>query len=131
MTYEVEPSSQMLPHGAMFKSHGGRFGYEVVGPVCRLYDREELPWPSCSLQWRGKQPSWNRVGKRFVPDLAAARCPSYAVNGVDAYGTTWTTILTIYDETLVPDLKNWWITKKPNTAAFPEAPQSSLTLLSA
>ena len=131
MTYEVEPSSQILPAGAMFKSHGGRFGYEVIGPVCRLYDREELPWPSCSLQWKGKQPSWNRVGKRFVPDLAAARSPSYAVNGVDAYGCEFTTVLTIYDEKLVPELKQWWITKKPESAAFPEPPQTALSLLSA
>lgn len=131
MSYDVEPSSQILHHGAMFKSHGGRFGYEVIGPCCKIYDREELPWPSCSLQWKGKQPSWNRVGKRFVPDLAAARCPSYQVRGVDAYGVTWTQTLTLYDEKLTPELRQWWITKKPVAAPFPGTPQTALTLLSA
>lgn len=127
MTSSFEPSSQIIPRGSAFKSHGGRFGYQVIGPVCRLYDREELPWPSCSLAWRGKQPSWNRVGARFIADLAAARCPSYAVKGVDAYGNTWDDVVTLYDEKLAPDLKQWWITRKPQSHAFPELPLSAIS----
>jgi len=84
-----------------------------------LYDREELPWPSCSTVWRGKQPSWNRVGRRFVPDLAAARCPSYAVTGTDGTGHHWQQVFTIYWEKLSPNLKQWWITKKPVMASYP------------
>ena len=50
----------MLEQGQTFRSPGGGFSYEVIGPCCRLYDREELPYPSCSLQWKGKQPSWKK-----------------------------------------------------------------------
>ena len=127
---QVEPSSQLLPSGARFLSPGGRYTYEVIGPVSRLYDREELPWPSCSLVWRGKQPSWNRQGKRFVADLAAQRCPSYAVKGYDADGNTWDDVLTLYWEGLTPELRQWWNTKKPEAAAFPQIPQKALSLIS-
>jgi len=105
----------MLVHGKKIRSHGGSFVYEVLGPVCRLYDREELPWPSCSLQWRGKQPSWNRQGKRFVPDLAASRCASYAVKAQDLWGSSWSQELTLYDQRLGKEEKNWWYWRyKPN-----------------
>ena len=126
MTSSFEPSSQIIPHGSAFKSHGGRFGYQVIGPCCRLFDRNELPYPSCSLQWRGRQPSWNRIGARFIPDMAAARCPSYAVRGVDAYGNTWQDVITLYDEKLAPELKHFWITKKPQSHAYPEIPLTAL-----
>lgn len=125
---KVEPSSQILPPGSRFSSTGGRFTYEVIGPVSRLYDREELPWPSCSTVWKGKQPSWNRVGKRLVPDMAAQRCPSYAVKGMDAQGNEWFDVMTIYWEKLTPELRQWWVTKKPDAKAFPELPENSLSL---
>lgn len=128
MTSSFEPSSQIIPQGSAFKSHGGRFGYRVIGPVCRLYDREELPWPSCSLTWKGKQPSWNRIGTRLIPDMAAARCPSYQVEGVDAYGNVWVQPVTLYDEKLTKDLRQWWITRKPQAHAFPELPPSATSL---
>ena len=83
-------------YGKKIRSPGGSFVYEVQGPVCRLYDREELPWPCCSLQWRGKQPSWRRIGRRFIADIAARRCPSYAVRGVDSAGTQWEGVVTLY-----------------------------------
>ena len=117
----------MIPGGCAFKSHGGRFGYRVIGPVCRLYDRDELPWPSCSLVWRGKQPSWNRVGKRFIPDIAAARCPSYQVEGVDAYGNSWTQPITLYEEKLTEELRQWWITRKPVALSYPTLPLHALS----
>jgi len=93
------------------RSPGGSFHYVVQGPVCRLYDREELPWPSCSLAWRGKQPSWNRQGRRFVPDLAASRCPSYSVVGCDQWGEQWEQVLTIYNERLDKPVKDWWYSR--------------------
>ena len=101
-----------------------------MGPVSRLYDREELPWPSCSTVWRGKQPSWNRQGKRFVPDLACQRCPSYAVIGRDAQGNAWHEVITIFWEKLTPELRQWWITKKPTAKEYPDFPQFALSLFS-
>lgn len=127
---QVEPSSQLLPPGSRFRSPGGRFVYEVLGPVSRLYDREQLPWPSCSLQWRGKQPSWRRIGARYTADLATQRCPSYAVRGIDADGNTWEDVVTIYWEKLTPELRRWWTTKQPQAAAYPALPESALTNLS-
>jgi len=95
-------------HGKKLRSPGGSFVYEISGPVCRLFDRDELPWPSCSLQWRGKQPSWRRIGRRFVADLAVRRCPSYAVRGTDASGTEWEQVITLYQYRLTPEEKLWW-----------------------
>ena len=101
--------------GKRIKSPGGSFVYEVIGPICRLYDREGLPWPSCSLQWRGKQPSWRRIGRRLIPDIAAQRCPSYQVVGVDSTGTRWEQPLTLYSRRLSQVEKEWWYSKiKPN-----------------
>ena len=98
-------------YGKRLRSPGGSFLYEVHGPVCRLYDREELPWPSCSLQWKGKQPSWRRIGRRFVADLSARRCPSYHVSGVDSAGTRWEQVLTLYQHRLTAEEKLWWYGK--------------------
>lgn len=99
------------PHGKRIRSPGGSFLYEIQGPVCRLYDREQLPWPSCSLQWRGKQPSWRRIGRRFIADLAARRCPSYSVKGVDSTGTRWEQVLTLYQHRLSTEERDWWYGK--------------------
>lgn len=72
-----------LRSGEIFYSPGGTFKYRVIGPCCRLYDREELPWPCCRLSWQGKEPFWNRIGRRFVADLGAKESPSYCVELVD------------------------------------------------
>jgi hypothetical protein len=114
--------SHPLQPSKVIRSHGGSFAYKILGPVCILYDREELPWPSCSMQWKGKQPSWNRIGKRFVPDLAASRCPSYAVDGVDLHGHTWTQVQTLYYERLSKEEKAWWYSKVPIGKQYPELP---------
>jgi len=87
-----------------------------------MYDREELPWPCCRLAWKGKEPSWNRVGRRFVPDVATSRCPSYAVFAVDQWGNQWTQVITIYNRKLTPAEKEWWITKKPMSKDYPHLP---------
>ena len=98
-------------HGKKIRSPGGSFVYEVMGPVCRLFDRDELPWPSCSLVWRGKQPSWRRIGRRFIADIAARRCPSYAVRASDATGRVWEEVITLYQHRLNPEEKAWWYGK--------------------
>ena len=96
--------------------------YQVLGPCCQLYDREQLPWPSCSLQWKGKQPSWNRIGKRFTPDLASSRCPSYAVLARDLHGTEWLQVLTLYQDRLDGAERNWWYSKVPTGKPYPPMP---------
>ena len=49
--------------GSVQSSYGGQYSYKVIGPCCRLYDREELPWPCSRLAWRSKEPSWRSAGK--------------------------------------------------------------------
>ena len=63
--------TELLETGSIHTSPGGQYSFRVIGPCCRLFDREELPWPCCRLAWRSKEPSWRRVGRRFVADLAA------------------------------------------------------------
>lgn len=58
--------------------------------------------------------------------MAAARCPSYAVEGIDAYGNTWKDVITLYGERLDKELKHFWITKKPQNHAYPELPLSAI-----
>ena len=111
-----------LPSGKYVRSHGGSFVYKIIAPVCRLYDREELPWPSCSLAWKGKQPSWNRVGARYVPDMACSRCPSYWVEARDLHGNVWNEVLTFYWERLDAVSKKWWYYKGPRSKPFPVLP---------
>lgn len=112
-----------LQYGKLLRSYGGSFVYEVLGPCCRLYDKEELPWPSCSLQWKGKQPSWNRIGPRFVPDMATSRCPSYAVKGYDHHGNSWFQILSLYEVRLLSSEKKWWVWKGPPHLKPPSTPE--------
>jgi hypothetical protein len=93
----------MLRHGDVVSvCEGSRFFYRVIGPVCNLYDRSELPHPCCSINWEAtwvndklvpipkkgyKQPSWRRldngqgVGKQLIPDGASAwkGVPVYSV----------------------------------------------------
>jgi len=110
--------------GKWLKSPGGSFAYRVIGPICRLYDRQELPWPSCNLGWHSKQPSWNRVGKRFIADIAASRHPSYAVEAVDLWGNTWKQVITLYQVNFSKQEQEWWITKKPQHKAYPSLPEA-------
>jgi len=102
----------MISAGKRIESYGGSFVYEIQGPLCRLYDREDLPWPSCSLAWRGKQPSWNRVGRRFVPDMGCTRFESYSVIGQDGWGFKWQGIYTMYGSFLKKDEANWWYSRR-------------------
>ncbi len=99
---------EYLSYGDEFYSPGHSYKYKIVGMCCRLYDREELPWPSCSLQWKGKQPSWKRVGCRFVADMATKWSPSYSV--IDQYGKSQ--IITLYWKRLSDEDRKWWVTPK-------------------
>jgi len=103
----------MLDPGSSFRSPGGSFSYVVAGPCCRLFDRDSLPWPSCSLVWRGKQPSWNRIGRRLVGDLACRKFPSYAVIGMDREGNMWHQVVTDFTYPLRPEVARWWYCRIP------------------
>lgn len=105
----------ILQEGQVIYSPGGSFKYEVIGPCCRLFDRETLPWPSCSLQWKGKQPSWRRIGKRFVPQSATNRHPSYMVRLLGQDNEAQPQILTAYWLPLSAQQQEWWHSRKPQT----------------
>jgi hypothetical protein len=107
----------VLPHGSLHTSLGGQYSYRVLGPCCRLFDREELPWPCCRLAWRSKEPSWRRVGRRLVPDLAARRCPSYAVELLQPGSRVARTVITLFPQRLSPALQEWWYSKLPDSLA--------------
>lgn len=113
----LDPNNHPLITGAIFHSFGGSFAYRVVGPICRLYDREQLPWPCCRLSWRGKEPSWRRIGSRYVSDIATKGYPSYSVELWDQLNECWygQSIFTFY--LLRPAFKSnqWWYQKyKPS-----------------
>ena len=129
MTSEVlqtDKVQDLLDHGSIHSSVGGQFSYRVLGPCCRLYDREELPWPCCRLSWRGREPSWKRVGKRFVPDIAAQKCPSYSVEIIQPGERPTKIILTSYSERLDSNIEEWWYSKRPRSRVSSNiAPQSA------
>ena len=118
MISEVLPTDKvqdLLDHGSIHTSIGGQFSYRILGPCCRLYDREELPWPCCRLSWKGREPSWKRTGKRFVPDIAAQKCPSYWVEIIQPGVKSTKIILTSYSERLDSNLEEWWYSKRPRS----------------
>jgi len=107
------PDRVVLAHGSVRSSPGGQYSYRILGPCCRLFDREELPWPCCRLAWRSKEPSWRRIGRRFVADLAARRCPSYAVELLQPGARPTATVITLFPHRLAPALQEWWYSKQP------------------
>ncbi len=107
----------LLEHGTVHTSPGGQYSFRVIGPCCRLFDREELPWPCCRLAWRSKEPSWRRVGRRFVPDLASRRCPSYSVELLQPGSRPTATLLTLFSMRLTPELQEWWYSRLPKSMA--------------
>ena len=102
-----------MEHGSVHPSVGGNFSFRVVGPCCRLFDREELPWPCSRIAWRSKEPSWRRIGSRFVPDIAARRCPSYSVEILQPGSRSITTTLTFFSERFTSSMQEWWYSKHP------------------
>lgn len=57
-----------------------------------------------------------------MPDMAAARCPSYAVIGRDIHGNEWKQVLTIYQDRLIKIEKDWWYSKVPAGKSYPGLP---------
>ena len=111
-TGESAQPSHPYPSNYIFQSPGSQFTYRVIGPCCRLFDREQLPWPCCRLQWRGKEPSWRRIGRRFIVDLSTKRYPSYSVELVGHSKSKQPIILTLYTQRLSREDQDWWHTKK-------------------
>ncbi|MEM9807062.1 MAG: hypothetical protein AAF959_17485 [Cyanobacteria bacterium P01_D01_bin.56] len=105
------PGEHPWPTGHIFQSPGAHLTYRVIGPCCQLFDREQLPWPCCRLQWRGKEPSWRRIGRRFIIDLATQRHPSYCVEIVGQGYRAQPIVITLYTAKLSQDLQHWWHTK--------------------
>ena len=125
-------------YGDIITSPGCHFQYRVIGPCCRLFDREQLPYPCCRLQWRGKEPSWRRIGRRFVLDIATRRSPTYSVEmlpqgsdrGLESPTGADPQILTLYWVKLAQPLNEWWYSDRvrhPQSLAAepPLAPGSS------
>lgn len=102
-----------LQTGQVFCSPGGDFSYRVIGPCCRLFDREQLPWPCCRLDWHGKEPSWRRIGKRFIADIATKHSPSYWVEILEPKGLQQPFVSTLYWVKLLPAVQQWWYSEKP------------------
>jgi hypothetical protein len=128
LAFNQEPPEQVvLAHGSVRSSPGGQYSYRILGPCCRLFDREELPWPCCRLAWRSKEPSWRRIGRRFVADLAARRCPSYAVELLQPGARPTVTVITLFPHRLAPALQEWWYSKLPASleATNVEAPTAA------
>jgi hypothetical protein len=123
------PMQHPFESGYIFRSPGCHFTYRVIGPCCRLFDREELPWPCCRLQWRGKEPSWRRIGRRFVPDLATQSCPSYSVEVVGQEYAGRSFVVTLYANKLPQPVRAWWHVKKLHAEETqPAQPQLALAL---
>ncbi|WP_228021368.1 hypothetical protein [Vasconcelosia minhoensis] len=108
------------PAGFLFESPGAHFTYRVVGPCCRLFDREQLPWPCCRLQWKGKEPSWRRIGRRLTVDLASRRHPSYCVEIVGQGYSSEPFVTTLYTVTFAPEFQLWWHTPRSALTATGE-----------
>ncbi|MFE4106730.1 hypothetical protein [Almyronema epifaneia] len=106
------PLNHPWPTGYIFQSPGGHFTYRVVGPCCRLFDREQLPWPCCRLQWHGKEPSWRRIGRRLVPDMATRKFASYNVEIVGQGYRSESFVITLYTFALPPEQQHWWYAKR-------------------
>lgn len=112
LKFIVESSPHPLPSGQVFSSPGGHFNYRVIGPCCRLFDREQLPWPCCRMDWRGKEPSWRRIGRRFIADIATKHSPSYWVEILELKGLQQPFVITLYWVKLLPTVQQWWHCEK-------------------
>ncbi len=104
-----------LQAGDLIQSPGCHFTYRIVGPCCRLFDRANLPWPCCRIEWHSKEPSWRRVGKQFIPDMATRHSPSYSVEIVGQEGKRDPIVVTLYAAKLSPAQREWWHSRKPAT----------------
>jgi hypothetical protein len=111
-----DAAAHPLEAGDIIQSPGCHFTYRIIGPCCRLFDRASLPWPCCRIEWRSKEPSWRRVGKQFIPDMATRHSPSYSVEIVGQEGGKREPIVvTLYAIKLSPAMREWWHARKPAT----------------
>lgn len=106
--------SPTLSPGDRFYSPGMTNEYEIIGAVCLLFDRDTLPYPCCSLEWKGKQPSWRRdkktgigIGKRFVNDFASKNCEVYAVKLLN-HNNIYQHYYTFTYWRMSDDFRKWW-----------------------
>ena len=53
------------------------------------------------------------MGRRLVPDLAARRCPSYAVELLQNGARPTPSVITLFPHRLAPALQEWWYSKQP------------------
>ncbi len=112
---EKDFSNSIMEHGTVHLSEGGHYSFRIVGPCCRLFDREELPWPCSRIAWKSKEPSWRRIGSRLVPDIAARRCPSYSIELLQPGSKPITTIITLFSKRFSPNMQEWWYSKHPRS----------------
>jgi hypothetical protein len=110
--------AHLLEHGQLIHSPGCHFTYRVVGPCCRLFDRDQLPWPCCRLEWHGKEPSWRRIGRQLVVDMGTQNSPSYAVEIVGQARSPEPLVVTLYYVKLPLLVKEWWYSTKPQNQAI-------------
>jgi len=108
----LEPLQHPWPTAHLFESPGAHLTYRIVGPCCRLYDREQLPWPCCRIQWHSKEPSWRRIGRRFIVDLSTRKHPSYCVEIVGQSYRSDPIVMTLYTVKLSAQQQDWWHTKR-------------------
>ncbi|WP_143780239.1 hypothetical protein [Leptolyngbya sp. 'hensonii'] len=106
-----------LENGQVFYSPGAQFCYRVIGPCCRLYDREQLPWPCCRIQWGSKEPSWRRVGRRLIADMATRNHPSYVVEILGQEKMRGPIVVTLYSIQLSKAVQEWWHAKTRSAIA--------------
>ena len=55
------------------------------------------------------------MGRRFVPDLAARRCPSYAVELLQPGSRPTATVLTLFSVRFSRELQEWWYSRHPRS----------------
>ena len=99
--------AQLLEHGQIIASPGCHFTYRVVGLCCRLFDRSQLPWPCCRIEWHSKEPSWRRIGRQFVVDMGTKNSPSYAVE-IIGQARSQPLVITLYYIKLPILIREWW-----------------------
>ncbi len=110
-----DAATHPLEAGDIIQSPGCHFTYRIIGPCCRLFDRGTLPWPSCRIEWHSKQPSWRRVGKQLIADMATRNSPSYSVEIVGQEGKRNPIVITLYGVKFAAEHREWWHSRKPAT----------------
>ena len=69
----------------------------------------------CIRDRRSKEPSWRRIGSRFVADMASRKCPSYSVQILEPGSKPVETVITLFSKKFSSDIQEWWYSKKPGS----------------